>query len=122
MSTLGIIGEEMEQQAALASAARKNIDDAEKGERGRQVLPRAVLDMLRPYAVALYIADRVVQSATYNPELGQLLHAKLLPFEQMVERTLVTARERGYFVRSCARRWRSMGGAKPFRWSRSREG
>ncbi len=97
MSTLGIIGEEMEQQAALASAARKNIDDAEAGERARQVLPRAVLDMLRPYAAALYIADRVVQSATYDRELVQSLHAKLLPLEQMAKRTLATARERSYF-------------------------
>ena len=111
MSTLGIVGDEMEQQAALASAARKNIDDAEAGERERQVLPRAVLDMLGPYAAALYIADRVVQSGAYRPELVQSLHAKLLPLEQMAERTLATARERGYFEDPEA--------GEPFRWLES---
>ncbi len=37
-----------------------------------------------------------MESATYSPELAQSLHAKPLPFEWMVERTLATVRERGY--------------------------
>jgi hypothetical protein len=97
MSTSGIIGEKIDTDAELASAALQNITGAGAGTSTRQLLPRAVLDMLGPYSAALYIAERVVQSATFNLELVQTLHSKLLPLERMADDTLATARLRGYF-------------------------
>ena len=95
MSASGIIGEEVDKQAALASVAFQSVAGA--GTSARQLLPRAVLDMLGPYSAALYIAERVVQSATFNLELVQTLHSKLLPLERMADDTLATAGLRGYF-------------------------
>jgi hypothetical protein len=95
MSISGIIGEEIDKQATLASFAFQRISGVGAG--ARQLLPRAVLDMLGPYSAALYIAERVVQSATFNAELAQALHSKLLPLERMADDMLVAARQRGYF-------------------------
>jgi hypothetical protein len=97
MSTSGIIGEEIDKQAALAGAALQNISDVGAGASARQLLPRAALDVLGPYSAALYIADRVVQSATFNVELVQALHSKLLPLERMADEMLAVARQLGYF-------------------------
>ena len=97
MSTSGIIGEEIDKQAALAGAALQNISDVGAGASARQLLPRAVLDVLGPYSAALYIADRVVQSATFDVELVQALHSKLLPLERMADEMLAAARQLGYF-------------------------
>jgi len=108
MSTSGIIGEKIETDAALASAALQNIAGAGAGASTRHLLPRAVLDMLGPYSAALYIAERVVQSATFNLELVQTLHSKLLPLERMADDTLATARRRGYF--------NDPDTAEPLRW------
>ena len=99
MSTSGIIGEKIDTDAALANAALQNITGLGVGTVTRQLLPRAVLDMLGPYSAALYIAERVVQSATFNLELVQTLHSKLLPLERMADDTLATARLRGYLQR-----------------------
>ena len=95
MSTSGIIAQKIDTDAELASAALQNITGA--GDGSRQQLPRAVLDMLGPYSAALYIAERVVQSATFDLELVRTLHAKLLPLERMADDTLATARRRSYF-------------------------
>lgn len=97
MSTSGIVGEEIDKQSALASAALQYISGVGAGTSARQFLPRAVLDMLGPYSAALYIAERVVQSATFNVELVQTLHAKLLPLESMADHVLSAARQRGFF-------------------------
>ncbi|MGD0871068.1 MAG: hypothetical protein ABSB88_16050 [Bryobacteraceae bacterium] len=97
MSTSGIIGEEIDKQAALAGAALQNISGVGAGASARQLLPRAVLDVLGPYSAALYIADRIVQSATFNVELVQALHSKLLPLERMADDMLAAARQRGHF-------------------------
>ena len=95
MSTSGIIGEEIDKQSALASAALQNISGI--GASAKQLLPRAVLDMLGPYSAALYIAERVVQSATFNAELVDAVHSKLLPLERMADDMLTAARQRGCF-------------------------
>src|ERR1039458_2626574 len=79
MSTSGIIGEEIDKQAALAGAALQNISDVGAGPSAN------VRDVLGPYSAALYIADRVVQSATFDVELVQALHSKLLPLERMAD-------------------------------------
>jgi hypothetical protein len=97
MSTSGIIRAEIDKQAALASAAIKNISGVGAGTTARQSLPGAVLDMLGPYSAALYIAERVVHSATFNGELVQALHSKLLPLERMADDMLAAARQHGYF-------------------------
>ena len=98
MSTSGIIGERIDTDAELASAALQSLTGAAgAGTSTRQLLPCAVLDMLGPYSAALYIAERVVQSATFNLELVQTLHSKLLPLERTADDTLATARLRGYF-------------------------
>jgi hypothetical protein len=97
MSTSGMIGEEIDKQAALASAALRNISGVGASTSARQLLPRAVLDMLGPYAAALYIADRVVQSATFDAELAQAVRAKLLPLESMADEMLIAAKKQGYF-------------------------
>jgi len=97
MSTSGIIGEEIDKHAALAGAALQNISGVGAGASARQLLPRAVLDVLGPYSAALYIADRIVQSATFNVELVQALHSKLLPLERMADDMLAAARQRGHF-------------------------
>jgi hypothetical protein len=94
MSTSVIIGE-IDKQAALANAAFQNIPAISTN--ARQSLPSAVLAMLGPYSVALYIAERVVQSDAFNMELVQKLHSKLLPFERMADDMLAAARQRGYF-------------------------
>src|ERR1039458_9940417 len=91
MSTSGIIGEEIDKQAALAGAALQNISDVGAGPSAN------VRDVLGPYSAALYIADRVVQSATFDVELVQALHSKLLPLERMADEMLAAARQRGYF-------------------------
>jgi hypothetical protein len=91
MSVSGIVGEEIDKQAALASAALRN------GAVVRRLLPRAVFEMLAPYSAALYVAERVVESATFNPELARALHSKLLPLESMVDDVLAAARQRGCF-------------------------
>jgi hypothetical protein len=108
MSTCGIISEEIDKQAALASAALQNITGAWTGETARQSIPGALLDVLRPYAAALYIADRVVESATFDAELIQALHTRLLPFERMADEMLAAARQRGYFE--------DPDTAEPLRW------
>jgi len=97
MPTSGIISEEIDKQAALASAALQNISGAGAGTNARQSLPRAVFDMLAPYSAALYIAERVVQSAEFNVELVRALYSKLLPLERMADDMLATAKRRGYF-------------------------
>jgi len=108
MSATGIIGQEIERQAALASAALRNIASIGAGTSARQLLPRAVLDMLGPYSVALFFAERVVQSDAFNLELVQALYTKLLPLERMVDEVLVASRQRGYFDDPDA--------AEPLRW------
>ena len=114
MSTSGIIGEKFDTDAELASAALRDFTGAEAGTSARQLLPRAVLDMLGPYSAALYIAERVVQSATFNLELVQTLHSKLLPLERMADDTLATARLRGYFD--------DPDTAEPLRWLETCDG
>lgn len=64
MSPSGIIGEEIEKQAALASAVLQEFSGAGSGTSLRKLLPRAVLSMLGPYSLALYIAEHVVESAS----------------------------------------------------------
>lgn len=97
MSTSGIVGEAIDKQAALASAALQNISGVGTDASARQLLPRAVLDMLGPYSVAHIIAEHVVQSDNFNLELVQALHSKLLPFERMADAVLAVARQRDYF-------------------------
>lgn len=94
MSTSVIVGEEIDKQAALASAALQNIAGVDASTNARELDPRAVLDMLGPYSVALYIAERVVQSAAFNADLAPALHSKLLPLERMVDDKLAAARRR----------------------------
>lgn len=91
MSTSGIIGEEIDKQAALANAAFEGAPDV--GARG-------VLDVLGPYSAALYIAERVVESDVFDVELVQSVHSKLLPMERMADAMLVAARQRGGLRRS----------------------
>jgi hypothetical protein len=97
MSTSGIVGEEIDKQTARARAALQNVSGVGAGASARHLLPRAVLDMLWPYSAALYIAERVVQSATFNVELVQALHSKLLSLDRMADDMLAAARQRGYF-------------------------
>jgi len=97
MSTSGIVGEEIDKQAVLASAALQNISGVGAGTSARQLLPRAVLDVLAPYSTALYTAERVVQSAGFDVELVRALHSKLLPLERMADEMLAAAKQRGYF-------------------------
>ena len=98
MSTsAGIVGEEIDKQATLASVALQSISCVGTSADARQALPRAVLAMLGPYSAAKFFAERVLQSATFNAELVQALHSKLLPLERMADDTLATARLRGYF-------------------------
>ena len=97
MSTSGIVGEEIEKQAAVASAALQNIAQAGDGAGARQALPRAVLAMLGPYSGALFFAERVVRSEVFDAELARMLHSRLLPLERMADEMLAAARQRGYF-------------------------
>jgi hypothetical protein len=97
MSTSGIIGAEIDKQAALASAALQGISDVGSRTSATRLLPRAVLDVLGPYSAALYIAERIVQSDVFNEELVQALHSKLLPFERMADAMLAAARQQGSF-------------------------
>lgn len=108
MSTSGIIGEEIDKQAALASAAIQNISGVGTGASARQLLPRAVLDMLAPYSTALYIAERVLQSTVFDVELVRALHSRLLPLERMADDVLAAATQRGYFD--------DPDSAEPLRW------
>jgi len=97
MSTPGIVGEVIDKQAALASAALRNISGVGTGAGARRLLPRAVLDMLAPYSVAHYLAESIVQSEVFNAELVQMLHSRLLPLERMADNMLAAARKLGYF-------------------------
>ncbi len=85
MSTAGIIGEEIDRQATLVSAALQDVADASADPSARHELPRAIFGMLAPYSAALYFAERVVQSNVFNVELVQALHSKLLPLERMAD-------------------------------------
>ncbi len=93
----GIIGEEIDKNAALASDALRRISGIGAGTNAKQLLPRAVLAMLGPYSAAKFLAERVLQSPAFDVELVQALHSKLLPLERMADDVLVTARQRGYF-------------------------
>jgi len=97
MSTSGIVAEEIDKQAALVSAALENIAGVGADTSARQLLPQAVLALLRPYSAALFVAERVVQSDSFNAELVQALHSKLLPLERMADNPLDEARRRGYY-------------------------
>ena len=97
MSNFGIIGEQLEKQTALAGAALKDISSIGDGAKARQLLPRAVFDMLVPYSAAGFFAERVVQSEGFNVELVQDLHSRLLPLERMADEMISTAKQRGYF-------------------------
>lgn len=108
MSTSAIIGEEIDKQAALASAAIQEISGTGAGTDARQWLPRAVLDLLGPYSAALYIAERVVESDIFDLDLVRSLHSKLLPLERMADDMVAAARSRGYFDDPDA--------AEPLRW------
>lgn len=50
-----------------------------------------------PYSAALYLADRVVHSGTFDAAMVQDLHVQLLPFERMADAVLATARQERYF-------------------------
>lgn len=97
MSTPEIIREEIDNQTALARAAFQSAPGITAGTAGRQLLPRALLDMLRPYLLARFFAERVVQSPTFNLELVEALHSKLLPLERMADGVLSAAKQHGYF-------------------------
>ena len=64
--------------------------------------------MLGPYSAALYIAERIVQSATFDAELVAALHSKLIRLECTVDEMLTAARNRGYFDDPTA--------GEPLRW------
>lgn len=72
------------------------------------MLPRAVLAMIGPYSAAKFFAERVLQSATFDADLVQTLHSKLLPLERMADDSLNAARQRGYFDNPDT--------AEPLRW------
>lgn len=109
MSTsAGIIGEEIDRQAALASDALEDISGVGAGTNARQLLPRAVLAMIGPYSAAKFFAERVLQSATFDADLVQTLYSKLLPLERMADDSLNVARQQGYFDNPDT--------AEPFRW------
>ena len=97
MSTCEIVGEEIDRQAALASTAMRKISGVGAGARNEQLLPRAVFEVLGPYSAALYIAERVVESASFNVELVHALHFKLLRLERMADDMLSAARQKGNF-------------------------
>jgi len=97
MSTSGILGEEIDRQAAVASAALRNMAQAAGRADARESLPRAVLAMLGPYSGALFFAERVVRSEVFDAELVRVLHSRLLPLERMADETLAAAKQRGYF-------------------------
>jgi hypothetical protein len=99
MSTSAIIGEEIDKQAALAKAALGDIAG---------VGPRAILDALGAYSATLYIAERVVESENFDPELVRSLHSKLLPLEHVADGILAAARQRGQFE--------GQDVAEPLRW------
>jgi hypothetical protein len=44
-----------------------------------------------------YIAESIIQSATFNVELVQVLHDRLLAPERMVDDKLAAVKQRGYF-------------------------
>jgi hypothetical protein len=98
MSTsAGILGEEIDKQAALASNALKLISAVSAGASARHLLPRAVLAMIGPYSAAKFFAERVLQSATFHADLVQTLYSKLLPLERLADDRLNAARQQGYF-------------------------
>jgi len=97
MSTAGLVIEEIDKQAALASTAFQAISEIRAGKDARHALPRAVLALLTPYSAMRCFAERVIESAEFDVELVRGLHARLLPFERMAEDVLATAQQRGYF-------------------------
>jgi len=97
MSTSGIVGEEIDKQAAVASAAFQDVASFGGSADARQSLPRAILAMLGPYSGALFFAERVVRSEAFNADLARMIHSRLLPLEHMADEMLATARQRGYF-------------------------
>ena len=97
MSAAGIVGDEIDKQAALAAAALQDVTGVGAGVSARKLFPRAVLALLGPYSAAKFLAERVVQSETFNMELVKAFHSKLLPLERMAEDVLVAARQQGYF-------------------------
>jgi hypothetical protein len=108
MSMSGIIDEEIGKQAALANAALQDISGVGPGSSAGQLVPRGVLAMLGPYSAAKFLAERVVQSNTFDVALARALHSKLLPLERTVDDMLIAARQRGYFEDPDA--------AEPLRW------
>src|SRR5580698_2011350 len=97
MTVSGMVGEEIDKQAALASAALRNMSGAAAGPSPSQLIPRAILEMLGPFSAALYIAERVVQSSTFNLELVESLYSRLRPLEQMADDMLTAAMQMGSF-------------------------
>ncbi len=69
MSVSEIVGGEIDRQAALSAAALCSVSADAAGVGAKQLRPRAVFDMLAPYSAALYVAERVVESTAFNPEL-----------------------------------------------------
>jgi len=96
MSDVGMIGDEIDEQARRATAAFQGVSQP-SGEIARPSLTRAAIGMLGPYSAALYLAERVIESSTFNLELVQVLHSKILPLERMADQILLTARQHGYF-------------------------
>jgi hypothetical protein len=64
--------------------------------------------MIGPYSAAKFLAERVLQSGTFDRDLVQTLHSKLLPLERMADDRLNVARQRGHFD--------DPDTAEPFRW------
>jgi hypothetical protein len=108
MSASGIVGDEIDKQAALAAAALQDVAGLDAGASARKLFPRAVLALLGPYSAAKFLAERVVQSEAFNMELVEALHSKLLSLERMAGDVLVAARQQGYFDDPDA--------AEPLRW------
>jgi hypothetical protein len=100
MSTSGIVGEEIDRQAAQFTQASEKLQDLSgigAGTNAKQLLPRAVLAMIGPISAAKFFAERVLQSPTFDAELVQAIHSKLIGFERMADDRLNFARRRGYF-------------------------
>ena len=106
MSTAGIVGEEIGKQVALASIAAKSISGPVADF--RNALPHAVLAMLGPNSASKFLAERILQSDTFDAELVKGLYDKLLPLGRMVDDVLSAARREGYFDDPEA--------AEPLRW------
>jgi hypothetical protein len=80
-----IVGEEIDKQAALAGDALQDIPGDGASANARQLLARAVLAMIGPYSAAKFFAERVLESTTFDSDLVQTLHSKLLPLERMAD-------------------------------------